>query len=89
MTSKIIAGSLMLVPAFAAHALYIAHTNQQSMGSSILKCGKYWISGLGLALVFGTGWVGLLHLCKGVYQASPQICSRINWDDHYGREDPL
>lgn len=87
MASKLLAGSLMLLPAFALDTYYgytgflmdsyVGRSHDEGLVESAKKTGKRWgilASGFGIG---GMASLGLMHVMLGGYELSPQICPRV------------
>jgi hypothetical protein len=87
MASKLLAGSLMLLPAFALDTYYgytglimdscVGRGRDESLVESAGKTGKRWgilAAGLGVG---GMATLGLFHVMLGGIELSPQICPRV------------
>jgi len=86
MASKLLAGSLMLLPAFALDTYYgysglfvdkyQARTEDESLVESAKNTGKRWAKMAGVLGIAGVSYVGLFHVMIGGYELTPQICPR-------------
>jgi hypothetical protein len=84
-SNKIIAGTIMIVPAFAYHVYWdrrIIYNNEknlkedESWTSTTKRVANTWFQAAGFTTIVGTAYIGALHVAMGCWQLSPTICPR-------------
>lgn len=75
MTSKIVAGVAMTLPAYGAY-VYSTIENNECLTSALVRSGKDVLKFAGLFALVGLGWLGTMHIASGLYDVSPSICPR-------------
>jgi succinate dehydrogenase/fumarate reductase cytochrome b subunit len=79
MSTKVIAGVAMMVPAFMLH-VYDNRQDitayKQSFTETLYETAKTWGSGLCILTAIGTAYIGGFHVIMGLTELSPKICPR-------------